>query len=57
LLNVHVSTIAAWCQSGQLDGIQAVPQSPWWVRLTPESLAAKRQHAARQRWRFGRGVK
>jgi DNA invertase Pin-like site-specific DNA recombinase len=45
LLNVHVSTIAAWCQSGQLDGIQAVPHGPWWVRLTPESLAAKRQRS------------
>jgi DNA invertase Pin-like site-specific DNA recombinase len=41
LLNVNVSTIAAWCQSGQLDGLQAAPHGPWWIRLTPEIIAAK----------------
>ena len=35
-LNVNISTIAAWCRSGRLDGIQAVPHGPWWIRLTPE---------------------
>jgi DNA invertase Pin-like site-specific DNA recombinase len=49
LLNVHVSTIAAWCQSGQLDGIQAVPHGPWWVRLTPEILAGKRTRRGSRR--------
>jgi hypothetical protein len=39
LLNVNVSTIAAWCQSGLLDGIQSVPHGPWWIKLTPETIA------------------
>jgi DNA invertase Pin-like site-specific DNA recombinase len=38
LLNVSVSTIAEWCQSGKLDGIQAMPHGPWWVELTPEQI-------------------
>jgi DNA invertase Pin-like site-specific DNA recombinase len=39
LLNVDRSTIIAWCKSGRLDGIQAVPRSYWWVKLTPEDIA------------------
>ena len=46
-LNVTVSTIAAWCQSGRLDGIQAVPHGPWWIRLTPEIIAELRQPVRR----------
>jgi DNA invertase Pin-like site-specific DNA recombinase len=46
-LNVTVSTIAAWCQSGRLDGIQAVPHGPWWIRLTPEIVTELRQPVRR----------
>ena len=42
-----VSTIAAWCQSGRLDGIQAVPHGPWWIRLTPEIITELRQPVRR----------
>jgi DNA invertase Pin-like site-specific DNA recombinase len=48
-LNVTVSTIAAWCQSGRLDGIQAAPHGPWWIRLTPEIVTELRQ-PVRRRW-------
>ena len=46
-LNVTVSTIAAWCQSGRLDGIQAVPHGPWWIRLTPEIITELRRPVRR----------
>ena len=39
LLNVNISTIAAWCRSGHLDSVQAVPHGPRWIRLTPEVIA------------------
>jgi hypothetical protein len=39
-LNVNVSTIADWCHSGTLDGIQSAPYAPWWIKLTPEVIAA-----------------
>ncbi|MBV8431113.1 MAG: recombinase family protein, partial [Solirubrobacterales bacterium] len=39
LLRVNVSTVNAWCQSGVLDGIQAGPHGPWWIKLTPETIA------------------
>ncbi|HZO27058.1 MAG TPA: resolvase, partial [Chloroflexota bacterium] len=48
-LNVSVSTIAAWCQEGRLDGIQTAPHGPWWVRLTPAVVTALRK-SARRRW-------
>ncbi len=48
-LNVTISTIAAWCQSGRLDGIQAVPHGPWWIRLTPEIITELRR-PDRRRW-------
>jgi DNA invertase Pin-like site-specific DNA recombinase len=48
-LNVTVSTIAAWCKSGQLDGIQATPHGPWWVQLTPENTTRLRK-PVRRRW-------
>jgi DNA invertase Pin-like site-specific DNA recombinase len=47
LLNVNVSTIAAWCQSGILDGIQSGPHGPWWIQLTPESIARLRKPTRR----------
>jgi DNA invertase Pin-like site-specific DNA recombinase len=50
LLNVSVSTIADWCKSGQLDGIQTTPHGPRWVRLTPEQIAALRKPVQR-RWK------
>jgi hypothetical protein len=50
LLNVTISTICDWCKSGRLDGIQARPNSPWWIHLTPEIIAALRK-TERRRWR------
>lgn len=49
LLNVTVSTIADWCQSGCLDGVQTKPHSPWWVKLTPEIITELRK-PVRKRW-------
>ncbi len=49
LLNVSVSTIADWCKSGRLDGTQAMRGSPWWIKLTPERIAALRK-PVRRRW-------
>jgi DNA invertase Pin-like site-specific DNA recombinase len=49
-LNVDVSTIARWCRSGQLDGIQITPHGPRWVRLTPEIIERLRR-PVRRRWR------
>jgi Recombinase zinc beta ribbon domain/Recombinase len=49
-LNVDVSTIAAWCKSGILDGIQATPHGPWWIRLTPEDITRLRK-PIRRRWK------
>jgi DNA invertase Pin-like site-specific DNA recombinase len=46
-LNVNVSTIAAWCQSGILDGIQSGPHGPWWIELTPEIIARLRKPTRR----------
>jgi DNA invertase Pin-like site-specific DNA recombinase len=43
LLNVTVSTIADWCRSGLLDGIQSASHGPWWIRLTPEVIARLRK--------------
>jgi DNA invertase Pin-like site-specific DNA recombinase len=49
-LNVDVSTIAAWCKSGHLDGIQTTAHGPWWVRLTPEVIEHLRK-PVRRRWK------
>ena len=43
LLNVNVSTIAQWCQTGKLDGVQAVPHGPRWVLLTPDLITTLRK--------------
>jgi hypothetical protein len=50
LLNVSVSTIAEWCQSGKLDGIQAMPHGPRWVQLTSEQIERLRK-PLRRPWR------
>ena len=47
LLNVKVSTIADWCQSGVLDGIQSTSHGPWWIQLTPEIIARLRKPTRR----------
>ena len=47
LLNVTVSTIADWCQSGLLDGIQSTPHGPWWIQLTPEIITRLRKPVRR----------
>lgn len=46
-LNVTVSTIADWCQSGRLDGIQSTSHGPWWIQLTPEIIVRLRKPARR----------
>lgn len=47
-LNVDVSTIAAWCKSGRLDGIQATPHGPWWIQLTPAIIEQLRKPVRRR---------
>jgi hypothetical protein len=49
LLNVNVSTIASWCESGQLDSIRSQPHGPRWIALAPETIAQLRK-PERQRW-------
>ena len=46
-LNVTVSTIADWCQSGILDGLQSGPHGPWWIALTPEIITRLRKPTRR----------
>ena len=43
LLRVSIATIANWCRSGRLDGIQAVHGGPWWIKLTPACIAGLRR--------------
>jgi len=50
LLNVTISTICDWCKSRRLDGVQARPNSPWWIRLTPEIIAGLRK-TERRHWK------
>jgi DNA invertase Pin-like site-specific DNA recombinase len=47
MLNVNVSTIADWCHSGTLDGIQSAPYAPWWIKLTPKIIADLRKPTRR----------
>jgi hypothetical protein len=47
MLNVNVSTIADWCHSGTVDGIQSAPFAPWWIKLTPEIVARLRKPTRR----------
>jgi hypothetical protein len=48
LLNVDVSTITTWCQTGRLDAIRAQPHGPRWIALPPETIAALRKPTKRQ---------
>jgi DNA invertase Pin-like site-specific DNA recombinase len=47
LLNVTVSTIADWCRSGLLDGVQSASHGPWWIQLTPEVITHLRKPTRR----------
>lgn len=49
ILNVDVSTIADWCQSGRLENLRAEPTGPRWIKLTPEVIAELRKPVPR-RW-------
>jgi DNA invertase Pin-like site-specific DNA recombinase len=51
LLNVSRATIVQWCRSDRLDGIQEAPLSPWWVELTPETIAKLRKPVRRRQSR------
>ncbi|MBV7333526.1 recombinase family protein [Chloroflexi bacterium TSY] len=50
LLNVNVSTIAAWCKDGKLDYLQEHSHGPRWITLTPEIIDRLRK-PVQQRWR------
>jgi hypothetical protein len=39
LLGRDMGTVVGWCRTGKLDGIQTVPEGPWWINLTPENIA------------------
>jgi len=47
ILNVDLSTIAAWCREGRLESIQASPKGPRWIKLTPEIIAVLRKPVRR----------
>ena len=47
LLNVNVSTIADWCNSGRLESVRAGTHGPRWITLTPESIAELRKPVQR----------
>ncbi len=49
LLNVNISTIAAWCETGLLDSIQEAPHGPRWIQLSPD-IITKLCKPIRQRW-------
>ena len=49
LLNVNISTIAAWCETGVLDSIQEAPHGPRWIQLSPD-IITKLRKPIRQRW-------
>jgi len=47
LLNVNVSTIADWCNSGKLECVRAGTHGPRWITLTPEIIAELRKPVQR----------
>ena len=49
LLNVNISTIAAWCKDGKLDYVQEHPHGPRWISLDPEIIERLRK-PVQQRW-------
>jgi DNA invertase Pin-like site-specific DNA recombinase len=53
LLNVNISTIATWCETGRLDSVQSVPHGPRWITLTPERIAELRK-PTQQHWNHRR---
>jgi hypothetical protein len=50
LLNVNVSTIADWCNSGRLESVRAGMHGPRWITLTPEIIAELRK-PVQHRWK------
>ena len=56
LLHVTVYTIADWCRSGKLDGVQRAPRGPWWVVLTPELITALRKPVRQYKPRRAKNV-
>jgi hypothetical protein len=56
LLNVNVSTIADWCNSGKLECVRAGTHGPRWITLTPEIIAELRK-PVQQRWKKRRTSK
>lgn len=53
LLNVNVSTIADWCNSGRLESVRAGTHGPRWITLTPEIIADLRKPLQRHWKRRG----
>ena len=43
MLNVDVSTIADWCETGRLDFVRSTPHGPRWISLTPEIISQLRK--------------
>jgi DNA invertase Pin-like site-specific DNA recombinase len=39
MLGMSHGTIHRWCKEGRLDGIQDVPGTHWWIKITLEELA------------------
>ncbi|MFQ5617045.1 MAG: hypothetical protein ACE5GO_11385 [Anaerolineales bacterium] len=56
LLNVTVYTIADWCRSGKLDGVQVAPRGPWWVALSPEIITTLRKPVRQYKPRRARNM-
>jgi DNA invertase Pin-like site-specific DNA recombinase len=50
LLNVNISTVAAWCKTSELDFIQEHPQGPRWITLNPQIIDRLRK-PVQQRWK------
>jgi DNA invertase Pin-like site-specific DNA recombinase len=46
-LGVTISTIHYWRERGLIPAIQETPGGPWWHAVTPDILAALRQHIRR----------
>jgi DNA invertase Pin-like site-specific DNA recombinase len=57
LLNVSVYTIADWCKSGKLDGVQVASRGPWWVVLSPEIITALRKPVRQYKPRRAKNVR
>ena len=53
LLNVNVSTIADWCNSGRLESVRAGTHGPRWITLTSEIIAELRKPVQRHWKRRG----